>query len=172
METFALALGGCALVAFGGVPLALFALGRRLPVEHVATRSARVAAPRARVFEVLSDVRSAPRWRSDVTHVAIVEREPKLRYRERGRFGLVLFEVEECIPPERFVTRVVPERGDMAFSGRWLWTLAEEDGGTRVTLTEEGSIRSPIFRALVHYLFGTTSTIDRTLAALARHLRA
>ncbi len=171
MGTFAVVIAVSALVAFGGVPLALFLVGRRLPVEHVATRSLHVAAPRERIFDLLVDVRAAPRWRSDVTHVAVVAREPRLRYRERGRFGLVLFEVEEAARPERFVTRVVPERGDMAFSGRWLWTLAEEDGGTRVTLVEEGTVRSAIYRALMHHLFGTSSTIDRTLSGLARHLR-
>lgn len=172
MGSFALVIVFSALLAFGGVPLALLLVGRRLPAEHVATRSVHVAAPRERVFDLLLDVRAAPRWRSDVTHVAVVAREPRLRYRERGRFGLVLFEVEEASRPERFVTRVVPERGDMAFSGRWLWTLAEDEGGgTHVTLVEEGAVRSPIHRALMRHLFGTASTLDRTLAGLARHLR-
>lgn len=173
MDAFVAVVVALGLAAFAGVPLALYAVGRRRPAEHVVTRTVSVAAPPERVFAVVSDVRRAPRWRTDVSHVRVVEETPRLRYREHGRFGPVLFEVETSAAPSRWVACVVPDRGDLAFAGRWSWALEPDGGGgTRVTLTEEGTVRSPIFRALMHHLFGEASTVERTLRALARFVAA
>jgi hypothetical protein len=40
------------------------------------------------------------------------------------------------------------------------------DGGSTLTITENGEIYNPIFRCISHYVMGYTATMDRYLDAL------
>jgi hypothetical protein len=157
-----------ALVAFALVPLVLYGLGARLPRAHVAKRSVHVPASRDRVFALIADVAAHPRWRKRIGRVQIVAREPRLRLIERGKDGTIELEVEESCPPERFVLRTVPVRRAI-FAGTWTFALQGEDGGTRVTLEEQGEIGSPIARLFARYVLGHGANVERTLADLRSH---
>ena len=123
-------------------------VGRRLPVGHVASRSATLAAPPARVWDVIND----PAF-----------------MRSRG-VGDVKTEVVESVPPRRLVRRIV---GETDFGGTWTSELdAEPTGGTRLVITENGEIYNSFFRFVSRYIVGHHRTIDSYLAALQRHLKA
>lgn len=168
MSTALIGLVVSALVAFGGVPLLLATLGRRLPPSHEASRSGFVAAPPARVFALLADPKLAPRWRKGVHFVRVLDTEPRLRFQERSGQGSLVLEVEEAVAPTRLVIRTAPMRR-MVFSGTWTYALAPEDDGTRVTLTERGEVRSPIARLFMHHVLGEATNVNRTIDALQKH---
>lgn len=147
----------------------LWAIGARLPREHVVSRRLRlVHTPVERVMAVLRDVEHASAWRKDVKRVEILEREPRLMFREHGAHGPIRFEVLE-LEAARMVVRVAPE-GSASWGGRWVYALEADGAGCVLRITEEGFVEPPIFRALMKHVFGEASTIEGVMKALAAHL--
>ena len=163
MRIIILVLG--ALVA---LVLLVVAIGYALPVAHVATREARLAAPPERVFGVLRDVEKYPGWRSDVKGVEVLATVPALRWRERGDNDIT-FEMETVEAPGKIVTRIVDKT--LPFGGSWTYQLSPDSGGTRLVITENGEVYNPLFRFMSRFVFGHTATIDRFIEDLGKHLR-
>ena len=157
------------LGGLGAVLLAVVAFGYALPVAHVATRDAALPAPPERVFAAITEVEAFPGWRSNVQAVDVTARSPHLQWRERGSDGTIAFEVQESEPPRRLVTRITDKT--LPFGGAWTFTLQPVDGGTKLTVTENGEVYNPLFRVMSRFVFGHTSTIDRYLGDLQKHLR-
>lgn len=143
-------------------------VGSRLPPEHVASRSLFLRRSPQDVYAVVRDFGSAPRWRSDVKQVD-VETQPNgpVYFREVGSNDTVNYELVEDIPGTRMVTKI--RDTDLGYSGQWTYTFAPENGGTRLTIREDGVVSNVIFRFMSRYVFGHTATIDSYLAALAKH---
>ena len=80
-------------------------MGLLLPVSHTASAEAAVAAGPERVFAMLGDVERFPKWRSGLTTVDVLSRQP-LRWRESGRDGTITFEQVDAEPNRRLVTRI------------------------------------------------------------------
>jgi uncharacterized protein YndB with AHSA1/START domain len=161
-----------AILTLGGLGaflLAVVAFGYALPVGHVATRDAALPAPPERVFAVITEVDAFPGWRSDVQEVVVTARTPHLRWRERGSDGTIAFEVQESEPPRRLVTRIADKT--LPFGGAWTFTLQPADGGTKLTITENGEVYNPLFRVMSRFVFGHTATLDRYLENLRAYLR-
>jgi hypothetical protein len=57
---------------------------------------------------------------------------------------------------------------DLGYSGQWTYLFAAENGGTRVTIREDGEVSNVIFRFMSRYVFGHTATIDSYLTSLAK----
>jgi hypothetical protein len=123
-------------------------VGRRLPVAHVASRSATFAVPPQRVWDVIND----PAF-----------------MRSRG-VGDVKTETIESVPPRRLVRRIVGE-GD--FGGTWTSELdAEASGATRLVITENGEVYNGFFRFVSRYIVGHHRTLDSFMTALRRRLES
>ena len=137
-------------------------VGSRLPKEHVASKSILVHRPPAEVYAVVRDFASAPRWRADVTQVD-VETQPNgsVYFREVGSNGTVNYELIEDVPAQRMVTKI--RDTDLGYSGQWTYTFAAENGGTRLTIREDGVVSNIFFRFMSRYVFGHTATIDSYL---------
>ena len=155
---------GGVLVIFGVMAL----IGSMLPKAHVASRSILLHRTPQDVYAVVRDFGSAPKWRSDVKRIE-VDTQPgqPVYFREEGKNGTINYELVEDVPSQRMVTRI--RDTDLGFSGQWTYLLAPENGGTRVTIREDGEVSNVIFRFMSHYIFGQTSTIDTYLTSLAKH---
>ena len=142
-------------------------VGSRLPKEHVASRSIFLRRSPPEVYAVVRDFASAPKWRADVTQVDI-ETQPNgsIYFREVGSNDTVNYELVEDVPAQRMVTKI--RDTDLGYSGQWTYTFAAENGGTRLTIREDGVVSNIFFRFMSRYVFGHTATIDSYLAALAR----
>jgi len=57
---------------------------------------------------------------------------------------------------------------DAAFGGTWTYEVAAVDGGSQVTITEDGWVANPLFRFLSHTVFGVHGTMDGYLKALGK----
>ncbi|HJU74959.1 MAG TPA: SRPBCC family protein [Gemmatimonadaceae bacterium] len=153
------------------IVLALVAIvalvGVLLPQSHVASTSRTFAHPAERVFAAIGDVKSYPSWRSDVREVTVLSEQP-LRWREDGGNGKIEYERTVDEPPQRQV--VVIASKDLPFGGSWIYELAPDGTGTRLTITEHGDVYNPIFRFMARFVFGHTKTMNDYLSALERHL--
>jgi uncharacterized protein YndB with AHSA1/START domain len=162
------------LVVAGGVAAVIAviaAAGSLLPRAHVVTRSRTIARPPAEVWAVLADRAAYPTWRSGLARVEpLADRAGRTTFREHGKHGAITYVVDEAAAPTRLVTRI--DDPTLPFGGRWIHELAADGAGTRVTVTEDGEVRNPIFRFLSRFVFGHTATLDGFLADLARRLEA
>jgi len=172
--TFAFSVVGLLALA-GGV---MYILGRKLPAQHVAQASVRLPVTMAAVFDLLADAKGHVRWADGVTRVEQLEdRNGRSAYMQRmGRNRFVL--VTTASEPPTLLVRTI-EDDDGPFTGRWIYDLEPIDpppsmadaapgSHTRLTLTEEGTIRSAIPRAVLRYLFSYDMYIKRHLVSVAR----
>lgn len=143
-------------------------IGSRLPQAHSASRSVLLHQSPQQVYSVVRDFKSAPAWRADVKAIDL-EPQPngKLHFREHGGQGTVNYELVEDVPGQRMVTRILDT--DLGYSGKWTYVFAAENGGTRVTITEDGEVSNVLFRFMSRYVFGHTATLDSYLTSLAKH---
>ena len=156
------------LVVVGALALFVavaYGVGARLPREHVATVRAHFRQPPDSIYRVLFEVAAYPAWRSDVE---LVQREPDRNghviWKERERTGALAYEFTVAVRPTRLVSEIITP--DAGFSGRWIYQILPDSGGTALTITEEGSVDNPIFRFLMRYVFGVYGTLETFVRAL------
>lgn len=152
-----------------GLPLVTYGVGLLVPRNHVATMFIDLAAPREKVWALVSDVANTHKWRSDITAIRVMPGPPApVRFVEVSSMGEVPFEVVSQTAPSVQVVRVIDD--DQPFGGTWMWNLHPAGTGTRLSVTETGFVKSPIFRAMGLVFFSPTDTIESYLRALAKAL--
>jgi uncharacterized protein YndB with AHSA1/START domain len=153
-------------VLFGLVAL-VFIVGLLRPKSHTATHTTVLSAPPERVWAEIADVDRAPEWVPEVTKVErLPDRDGRPSYRESfgGFEATTVIRVSE--PPRLLVKEIVPGG---AFHGSWTWELAPEGTGTRLTITERGTVENPFFRGMMIFHDNTKSARDYA-TALARRV--
>jgi uncharacterized protein YndB with AHSA1/START domain len=158
------------LWAFLGVVAAtVLAAGIGLFLEpgHVATRQAVYARTPDELWDVITRFDRTPQWRSDVDAVDIESGDP-IRFVELSDQGPVTYEVTEQERPSKLVLMTADP--ELPFSGSWTFELEPAPGGTRLTLTERGTIDNPLFRLVARVLMDPAATATTYLADLGRHL--
>ena len=146
-----------------------FAIGSSMPRDHVAIMSIQLKTQPDRVWALVSDFTGATAWRKDLK---AVRAEPSaggaVRFTESSSFGDVTFEVIAQEPPARQVLKIVDD--DQPFGGTWTWQLVPDAGGTRLTITEAGFVKNPMFRFMGTLFWSPTDTIRNYMTGLAAHL--
>ena len=151
-----------ALIAFVAI------VGALLPRDHVATLTARIAAPPEAVWSAITDAASFPTWRTDVTKVDLLPATATgPSWREYSRHGAITMVVDLAEPPRKMIGRIADE--GLPFGGKWIYEIAPDgDAASRVTITEAGSVYNPIFRFVSRFIMGHTASIDGYLRALGK----
>lgn len=156
-------IGGLLLI--GGI-MAL--IGSMLPKAHVTSRSILLHRSPQDVYATVRDFGSAPKWRADVKRMEVeAPQGGPVYFREEGKHGTVNYELVEDVPAQKIVTRI--RDTDLGYSGQWTYSFTPENGGTRLTIREDGEVSNVLFRFMSRYIFGQTSTIDSYLTSLAKH---
>lgn len=159
---------GVVVLVLGGLLALLAIFGATLPVKHTATRSASLKATPQQVWDVIS---GPPNWRPEVTrYEELSPVEGRRRWTEYGKGGSnMTYEVVESTPPQTLVTRIADPH--LPFGGTWTYAIAPSvDGGSTLTITENGEVYNPIFRFISRYVMGYTATMDRYLDALHKKI--
>jgi len=162
-----------ALVALVGALVgALIGAGLALPRDHVAASSIALRQPPDTVWAVVRDLGGVNAWWSEVDEADLVPNDAEgrevWRYTMRNRSTMLLV-VESADAPKRLVTRI-DAAPRAAFGGAWIYEVAADGQGSKLTVTEEGWIANPFFRVLTHFVFGYHRTLDSYLTALGRRL--
>jgi hypothetical protein len=131
----------------GAALLVVFLFGLTRPETHVARTRARYSASPEVLWAALVDVERWPEWNPDVEAVErLPDRDGHPVVNVVGAWGAAATELAVVEPPTRLTT--VMDAGD--FSGSWSYELEPAaGGGTLLTVTEEGSVGSPLLRALM-----------------------
>jgi uncharacterized protein YndB with AHSA1/START domain len=156
------------LIALAAVAalVALVALaGAVLPRRHSATRAAVYRQPPAAVWRALTDWRAFPSWRPEIRSVRELP-QGRLGWIETSAQGELPLAVERQEEPALLVLRIADE--SLPFGGTWTWRLEPTAEGTRLTITEDGEVKNPIFRFLARFVFGHTRTMETYLRNLGR----
>jgi len=156
-----------ALASLIGLVLLISIVGWMLPKGHVASRTARFAAPADQVYAVIADLEHTADWWPQIVAVErLADRGANAVWRQKMKHGTPLdLEVIEATPQQRFVTRIANDK--LPFGGTWTYALTPDGDGCRVTVTENGEVYNPIFRFLSRFAFGYTATMESYLEALS-----
>ena len=146
-------------------------VGWILPETHVAARTAEYHASPDTIWKLITDVSSMPEWRPDLRQVQVLPAlGQRFAWRETSDGGDVLTYVRaEARPPGYLRTSILDEGGP--FGGEWVHDIEPgKQGGTRMTITERGWVRNPIFRFVSRVVIGHNASMDAYLSALGKRL--
>lgn len=160
------------LIALGilaALIVAIVVAGMVLPTKHRAGREATYNRPAAEVFRLINTPAEFPNWRTGVTKVEVLPtRDGKPSFREIGKDGSILYEVEKSVPDSALVTRIADK--SLPFGGAWTYTLTPSGASTTLRIVEDGEVYNPVFRFVSRFVIGHTATIDRFLRDLGKRL--
>lgn len=152
-----------------GLVLLATGIGALLPAEHTARAALRLDQGRDSVWAVVRNVEGYPSW-WPYLKAARVEtgEEGRTLYVVLDRQGQEIpYEVMTSEPPRRLRLRIASE--ELPFGGTWTYEVESTEGGSVVTITEEGVVHNPLFRFMARFVFGHHATLESYLTALAEH---
>jgi uncharacterized protein YndB with AHSA1/START domain len=155
----------------GLVALVLYIAGSQMPREHRAQRSVILTASRATVWSAITDYAAIPSWWPMVKAVRVEKLADgtELTWNTDSHGNEVPYRTSESRVNERLVRVIASDQ--LAFGGTWTFDLADASGGgTQLTITEDGYVNPPIFRAMAKWVFGLDTTMRDYLANLEKHL--
>lgn len=143
-------------------------LGSRLPETHVATQSIQINAPAAEVYGWIERFEEMSTWVPEITKVdrlADVDGKPVyLQKMGRNSFTTTTSIAE---PPSRILRSITDNSA--SFYGSWDHVIEPVgEGACRLTLTETGTITSPIPRAILRYIIGEDFYLKKFLGHVQR----
>lgn len=156
------------LLILFAIACGIYGYGTNLPPTHQLTLQTVYHQPRAQVWEAISDYQQAPEWSPSVARVerqADIDGLPVWRFYDKDGHHMDVQVVEQK-SPERHVSRIVAT--DYPYKGSWTFELEDAGDKTLVTLTEEGEVRSPLWRLMIRYVMGQDTMVRAFLQDLGR----
>lgn len=157
------------LLALGvvvGAALVTYVVGLFVAREHSASVRTRVRQTPETIHDTIADFEHAPSWRSGTRVQRIDPIDGKPAFVEETKQGSVRYVVEASERPHRHVLRIADDA--LPYGGTWTFAVEPDSDGTRVTITEDGFVKPPIFRALARFVFGYHATMEGYLRDLGR----
>lgn len=147
--------------------IALLLFGLAQPVKHSVMRSIVLQQKPETIFAAIDNADDFPSWSSLVTKVErLPDRDGYAATRQTMKFGMtIITTILERTPPTHLVVRAEKEGGPVW--GTWTYRIESAGEGCRVSITENGEMRNPFFRALGQ-LRGLDASIKTQLSDLAR----
>jgi uncharacterized protein YndB with AHSA1/START domain len=159
-------------LVFAGVLVAGFALvvvaGAWMEPRHSVSRTRSFGASPERVWSALLSIRQLPIDRSDLKIMESALEKDRLPPSVEVLGSPVKIEARVLQAPYRLA--VVTTEADLAYPGTWTFTLAPENEGTRLTVTEDAVIHSWTTRFVVGRILGEDVLVDGIFKAVARKL--
>jgi uncharacterized protein YndB with AHSA1/START domain len=149
----------------------LAGIGFLIPEKHSATCTATIPATPDEVFRLITDFDGGAKWREGLERVERLDGvNGRASWIEHTDYGPIALEVVETDAPKRLVTRVADE--DLPFGGTWTYTLEADGDHCRVSITEDGEIKNPVFRTFTLFVFGYHRNLGQYLGDVGRHFGA
>ncbi|GAN05852.1 hypothetical protein MAM1_0103c05328 [Mucor ambiguus] len=154
------------------LPLFAYAIGTLIPASHIVSRSVNLKLSSQKLWNILIDVSSYPKWQPKVEKVTVQEEKGQqtvfVEHSTRKRHTVIIHHQRA---PYKCLLRILEERPSIdgqkkipTFSGSWTFEITQDkEAEDQVTLriTEQGVIKKPIVRVTHMLLFGFHRRIDR-----------
>jgi uncharacterized protein YndB with AHSA1/START domain len=139
-----------------------------IPAHQVHTRTTTLKQSPDAIFALLTDLPNFPKWNRNMVKIEMlppVDGKEATRQTFKGNMAMTIV-TSESTPPSRLVRSM----GDVGgpFEGSWTYEITATADGTKVTITEDSTMKQPFFR-LMSRLFGETKYIDEHLQDMAKH---
>ncbi|MEM7159351.1 MAG: SRPBCC family protein [Myxococcota bacterium] len=142
-------------------------VGATMEANHLAMREAVYPHSPEELWQVISRFDLTPEWRSEVDDIEIQSGDP-IRFIEMNADGLTSLQVEEQEIGKRMVLATADP--DMPFSGKWTFELTPVEEGTRLRITDNGTISNPLYRLVARTFHEPNEMADLYLTDLGKHL--
>jgi len=150
-----------------GLVALVAAIGALLPKSHVAARAAKFKQSPQTIWDTITDIAAVPCWRPEVQSVEkLPDRNGHPVWVEISKMGRLPYEITVYDPPKRFVTTIADDT--LPFGGNWTYEISEAEGGSILTITENGEIYNPFFRFMARFIFGYHTTLEAYLKNLGK----
>ena len=157
---------GVAVAVLVGLVAVTLIIGYLLPVKHAVARALWLHQKPETVFALVTDFPAARSWRKGLQSVELLPSENgRTRFREKGKDGVIAFEVVSLDPPNRLITQIADKK--LPFGGAWIFDITPTSEGCRLNITEQGEVYNPVFRVVSRFFLGYTRTLDGYLASVA-----
>jgi len=145
--------------------------GAMLPVEHSTTITGVVDAPPAKVFAIITNVADGASWRKSVKSVTVLPQDAgrdhwveDLGHGETMNFLATRTEPVDVAGVGR--RDVLLNDPKALYGGTWTYLLAPGDSPnqTKLSITEGGFIKPPVYRFVMRHVMGMTANLDQYMA--------
>ncbi len=146
--------------------------GTTLPVNHTTTVTRTVNAPPEKVFAQITNIAAGASWRPEVKSVNVLAplnspSGPQDHWVEDlGHGQTMTFLATKTAPPswpaETGVREVLLDVPGASYGGTWTYQISPgpTPGTTTLAITEDGYIEPPLYRFMMHHIFGMTHNLD------------
>ena len=145
---------------------AVYIDGATLPLNHSTTVTQTVSAPPEKVFAQITNVAAGATWRPELKGVTLLPPDNGRDHwvEDLGHGQTMTFLATKTDPPvggtaERDVLLDVP---GASYGGTWTYKLSPgpTPGTTTLSITEAGFIQPPLYRFMMHHIFGMDHNIN------------
>lgn len=147
-------------------------LGSSIPKDHIIRGEITLTASPERVFAVLDDIATYPAWSKNTSVEKLPDRDARPTWRFRQGRNAFIITIPERTPPT-LLKHVIADENQF-FSGSWTMDLIPTGSGTspgtKLTLTEHGTINAAIPRFFMKYFADPGMYLKAHLSGLAKHL--
>jgi uncharacterized protein YndB with AHSA1/START domain len=127
--------------------------------------------PSAMVWDVMTNYETMPTWSPTIAKTeSLGMKDGKPAWHLELKDGHFMdVRVEESIKEKLFKSTIIDT--NTPYEGTWIIAIeAISDKKTAVKLTEEGKIKSPFWRFIIHYFVGQDAMIKQTLTSTGEEL--
>lgn len=153
-------------LALALVGMAAYVIGARLPEEHSVEASAFIANRTPPIVAArIRDVEHCSVWRRGVSAVVVMRDVSSVTFEETGSNGKVTYRQTAPKPNAEIINEIISD--GMPYGGKWTIRIESINGGSTVSIREDGFVKPPMFRFLARFVFGYSGSINQFLKDLA-----
>ncbi|EQA53560.1 LIC10604 family protein [Leptospira kmetyi] len=156
------ALGFLILLGFG-----VYGLGASLPVEHSSSLERVFKTSPNTIYSMIRDFKQYPTWRPNLKHIDEISPaswKETDSHKEIMTYSFIRDQKDALIE-----SKIMDE--DKPFGGSWTFEIASVEGGTKLKITENGKVFSPVFRFFSKFVFGHTATMQTYLDFMEKEVQ-
>ena len=151
---------------------AIYFIGSSLPEKYSVSRKVYLQNVMAVVlWDTLMDMKKAPEWNTELTKVEEVDhpKVPGLKiWRCTAKNGMAMDLLFRNVEDYQSFRSTIENSEELGFGGEWVYSIYAEPNGTRITITENGTIKNPLMRFVFHKILGADTNIKKYLVALGK----
>lgn len=146
------------ILAFVFIIAVMYGIGRSMPVEHTVSLVRNFKASPETVYTLIKNFKEYPEWRKNIS----IEPTSDTSWRELDAHGdKMTYAFIQDKKNSLIESKIMDE--DKPFGGSWVFVIHATKEGSELMITENGKVYPPLFRFLVKYVFGHTSTMKSYL---------